>query len=213
MKKKLLLTLLLIFALGSVKAQSYKFLSFGVKAGANMSSVSGLSDISSALQAGFTGGLSVELRPIKLMGVRAEVLYSADGCKSSDISVENWTAKYEGDLGYIDSPIMAKIYVWGGLSVNLGVMPSFLVSSNITLSGSSGSTSDNSPVQANKAAFSIPVGLSLKILNFLSVEARYNIPLSTVCAYSETYLGTTLVDASDYNFKRQAFSFLVGITF
>lgn len=212
MKKKLLLALMFIFTLGTVKAQSYDFISYGVKAGVNLSSVSGLSSLESAVEAGFTGGLSIEVRPFELVGISADVLYCKDGFKSNDLQVENWTATYSADLGYIDIPIMAKVYVWNGLSVNVGFMPSLLASSKFEFS-LNGVSMDESPIQASSAAFSIPVGVSWKFMNMFSVEARYNIPVSQLSSHVETYYGSTTVDASDYNLKRQAFSFLVGITF
>lgn len=194
----------------TVKAQSYDFFSFGAKAGVNLSSVSGITDVEATLKAGFTGGLTAEIRPIQLIGVSIDALYASDGF---NLEKSDFNEILNGELGYIDVPIMAKVYVWGDLSINAGIMPSFLVSSNIDLTINGVLDNDSNPIEADEVAFSIPVGISYKLLGFLTLEARYNIPISDMNTYTQSYIGTTLVEDTGYHLKRQAFSFMVGITF
>ncbi len=127
MKKFLLSLAVILLTATTVQAQSHKVLNFGVKVGANMSTLTELQDWNSTFKTGFTAGLFFELRPIKLVGVSIDALYSSAGTK---FSFENWSADI--NLGYIDLPIMAKVYLFRGLSVNAGVMPSFLINSSIS---------------------------------------------------------------------------------
>ncbi len=202
MKKKLLLAVIMLFTISTASIQAQNLLNFGIKAGANMSNVSGLADIQTSLKTGFTGGVSLELRPIDLIGISVDALYSADGFKTEPLQIggEQLLAM-DATLGFIDLPIMAKIYIWKGLSVNLGVMPSFVVSSKLKIGGG------EEPFKTNTAAFSIPVGIAYHIGLGLSIEGRYNIALSDLNNAAGTNFG------AEYNIKREAFSFLIGYRF
>lgn len=184
-----------------IGAGDYKIFNFGVKAGVNVSSVTGLSDIVGAMKSGFTGGAFFELRPIKLIGVSVEALYSDQGFNAQS-SVNNWTLTTQ--LGYFDFPIMAKVYIAGGLAINAGIMPSFLVSSNVSID------KDKDLFNFNKSAFAIPIGLSYQFNFGLCLDARYKIGLTDV--NSRTEIGTSNHNAF-LDIKNESFCFMVGWRF
>ncbi|MFI3287444.1 MAG: porin family protein [Rikenellaceae bacterium] len=199
MKKLLLMcAALMICAVSASKAQDYKVLNFGVKLGVNMTSLSGLSDLEASLEAGFTGGLYFEFRPAKVFGLSAEALYSGHSY-DSEFYTGDKNVSFTAKLGYIDVPILAKVYLWQGFSVNAGIMPSFLVSSTLQIGNVD---EDKSLLDLNKAAFAIPVGLAYNFSWGLMLDARYNIACTRIGADDE--IGTA---------KTSTFTFLVGWRF
>ncbi len=207
MKKLLLCALFTFGVLNTANAQrDFKVFNFGAKVGVNVSSVSGLSDIVGAMKSGFTGGLFFEFRPIKLIGVSAEVLYSDQGFKTEPfnvpgLSINDWTL--DVGLGYIDVPILAKVYITTGLSVNVGIMPSFLVTSSVGKEASS-------LFDFNSASFAIPVGLSYQFKFGLILDARYKFGLTNINSIED--IGTINHNTS-FDVKNESFCFMVGWRF
>ncbi|MEG0815425.1 MAG: porin family protein [Mucinivorans sp.] len=173
MKKFLLLlcvTLMLI-----PNASAHKLINFGIKAGINVSTVSGFKDVINGAKPDFTGGLFFEVRPIKWVGFSIEGLYSGQGFKTDQIQIHDWTASFNASLGYIAVPIMVKIYITEGLSINVGYQPSFLVSTKLDAGKNSQASLDMTPVLN-----SIPVGVSYGFKWGLLLDFRYNIGLTNV---------------------------------
>ena len=82
-----------------------------------------------------------------------------DGFKLDFLGKEFKKKDTKLDLGYINVPVMANVYVVPGLAVKLGVQPAFLVGKN----DYNNKTFD----------FSIPVGLSYEFANIF-IDGRYN---------------------------------------
>ena len=197
MKKNLLLCLVLAFISVGVSAQ--KFLSFGAKAGVNFSTVTGLDGLVDRGKTDFVGGLFVEVRPLKWLGASVEALYSAEGFVTKDIRFGNGNINLDATYGYIAVPILAKIYVVNGLSVNVGYQPSFAVSSSLKVGNSS-----NLDIEATPVVSSIPVGLSYSFDFGLVVDARYTIGLTDV---------DPIETSDDFAWKSRLWSLTIGWRF
>lgn len=171
--KKILLSLLVALCLCSTAtARGFKTIAFGAKAGANFSTVTGLADVIGPMKANFTGGFTFEFRPIKWIGLSAELAYTGS---SFSTQLERNGAEFLGaSYHFIDVPIMARIYVFAGLSVNVGIQASYLFSPTLNIGEM------REQFDEGKAVFSVPLGLSYSFRFGLSIEARYTIGLTDI---------------------------------
>lgn len=200
MKKILLLAFSALLLSSTASAQ--KLIGFGPKVGVNFSTVSSLKNVMSRAKADLTGGLFLEVRPIKWLGLSVEALYSAQGFKTNPITVGDWTASVDAALGYIATPIMAKFYFFEGMSVNVGYQPSFLVASHFNVGKENGSVFALRPVVS-----SIPVGVSYNFKWGLLLDLRYNIGLSNANTPFDINVGT---DPQSLAIKNQVFTLSAG---
>ncbi len=211
MKKFLLICIAVLMSFTASAQKNYKTFSWGIKAGANVSSLSGLDNIEaikSAASAGFTGGVFFEFRPLKFIGITAEGLYAKQGGELKGVTGSWSDMSVSTDLAYIDVPIMAKIYLYKGFSANVGIMPSFLLNSKLSLTDK-----DAKLLGANKAAFSIPVGISYEFGCGLILDARYKFGLTNVASAKDLVDNAAWDMFAKENIKNQSFSFMVGWRF
>lgn len=106
--KKLFFAVILLIA-GMASAQEFQF---GAKAGLNFASLKGDGVENLDSRTAFHIGLVAELPVSKRFSVQPELIYSAQGATTSD----DRTFKFD----YINFPLMGKIYVVEGLSLELG---------------------------------------------------------------------------------------------
>ncbi|HEY6143953.1 MAG TPA: porin family protein [Flavobacterium sp.] len=133
--------------LNSVNAQSW-----GIRAGANFSTVSG-SDVNADSQTGYYAGIYRQFGIIPdLLYVQPELQFSKQGF---DTEIKNF------DLNYIHLPIMAKIYVVKLLSFETGPQFGYLVSDN----------GDNLDFNSMDTCWDF--GMSINLPFRLSIDARY----------------------------------------
>lgn len=202
MKKFLILcfTLLLSVSIQTSKAQvGYDLINWGPKIGFNTASLSGIDNLEETVKGGLTAGLYFELRPLKFFGVSAEALYSGrffNGTVTSDTEV----VSLEAQMHYLDFPIMLKVYVWNGLSVGTGIMPSIIIDTKL-------STSFNECLDVNSSDLSIPINLGYSFSWGLTLDARYKIGLSDVTSYKD------ITTSSLSNTKSNGFTFMIGWSF
>lgn len=88
------------------------------------------------------------------------------GCKEDEIKINS---------DYLNIPLLAHFYVADGLALNVGIQPGILVSSKIKVQGVSVDVDD----LFETFDFSIPLGLSYEISNFV-IDARYNLGVTKV---------------------------------
>ncbi|MBM6992578.1 MAG: PorT family protein [Prevotella sp.] len=124
---------------------------------------------------GLSAGAELEYQAGEIFSVSAGAIYNMQG---------NKLGSYKTNLGYINVPILANVYVVPGLAVKLGVQPGFCVSK------------DNTPAKTVDVA--IPVGLSYEYNNFV-LDGRYNFGV------------TKAFDASDA--KNSVFQVTLGYKF
>lgn len=203
MKNFLLSILISLTLVSTASARNYKVISLGAKAGLNLSSVTGIPDFVGPMKANFTGGLFFEFRPIRVVGISAEVLYTGAGFK---FEVGEDIQPIDVSYNFIDIPIMAKIYIAGGLSINAGIQATFMFSPTLNFE------EVRSQFDMNKAAFSIPVGLSYTINSIgLTIDARYTFGLTDLLP--SEMISTTQGDYTFGGAKNQGIAFTIGWRF
>jgi hypothetical protein len=148
---------------------------------------------------GFSGGADVYYQLTDKLALSGGVAYTQAGCNFKDIpadlSARSGTVFHDSyfNLGYVDVPLLAHVYVSKGLSFSLGCQPSFLTKAtahaemqDYETDGKGGIKYDKNVVSEGdakhwykKTAFAIPVGVSYEYENVM-LTARYNIGLSKV---------------------------------
>ena len=142
---------------------------------------------------GLAAGAEFEYGITDNIGLSAGVLYSMQGVKASEESVD-----YTLKLDYLNVPILANFYVAKGLALKLGVQPGFKLSSKVK-GEASGVTAELEVEDGVKSVdLSIPVGLSYQYQNIV-FDARYNWGV------------TKIVD--DVDSKHSVFQITVGYKF
>src|SRR5690606_27412266 len=119
--KKVMITAIAVVGF-SVTGLAQQQVKFGPKAGVNIANISGMDD--SEMKIGFHVGAVAEIKFNDKFSLQPEVLYSAQGTKVDKEGVEK---DFKND--YINIPIMAKYYIVGGFSVELGPQVGFLMKS------------------------------------------------------------------------------------
>lgn len=148
---------------------------------------------------GFSGGADVYYQLTDKLALSGGVAYTQAGCNFKDIpadlSARSGTVLHDSyyNLGYVDVPLLAHIYISKDLALSIGCQPSFLTKAtshtemqDYETDGKGGIKYDKTEVSEGdakilfkKTAFSIPVGLSYEYENVM-LTARYNIGLSNV---------------------------------
>ena len=170
--KKILMIAALMVATLSVSAQGF------VKpmVGATMATVTGGDD--TKMRFGAVFGAEYGYMINDRFGLTAGLLYSMQGSK-----IEDADDKFTTTLDYLNVPVLANVYVAPGLALKAGAQIGFLVNAK----------QDDIDVKdfCNKVDFSIPVGASYEISNFV-IDARYNLGISKV-------LKKEIIDKSNHN--------------
>jgi hypothetical protein len=139
----------------------------GVKAGANLATLSGGNDSSIGSRTGFYVGAFKEMKLIpELLFLQPEIQYSSQGF-SSDIP----GIKSDSSIDYINIPIVAKVYFLKLFSIEAGPQFGFKVGDNFE-----GAASDNIETFDLAGAF----GLNLNFPMGLSINTRYVMGFSEV---------------------------------
>lgn len=175
MKKGLLVIALVVFGATAVQAQ--QDWGFGVKGGVNFANLTGNNVGNTDGRTSFYAGLVGELPIVEnLFSIQPEVMYSGQGFDIAEIDQDNvldTDDNIEYQLDYINVPILAKIYLVEGLSVQAGPSFNFKVNEEIDYNP----TSDDGDIERNSAKdFEVggAVGLEYKLNNGLFVQGRYN---------------------------------------
>ena len=181
MKKLFLCAAIAVFAFMNVDAQEVKF---GAKAGLNLASISGDDTGDLDGRTSFHVGGVVEIVISEKFSVQPELLYSAQGAKSTfedSFEKEETTIK----LDYINIPIMAKYYVTEGFSVEAGPQIGFLISSEAEYDYTdkedpefNESGTEDLKDEIKSTDFGLNLGLGYKMDSGLNFGARYNLGLS-----------------------------------
>ena len=145
MKKKIVIMMVLLLAVVGAKAQEVENpvgrFSVIPRIGVSLANWSGLTletldgtSLESKYQAGFMGGVDVEYRINKSLGITLGAYYARQGMRFPDCELTENAEKgeYTGiknhhvNLDYIQVPLMLKAYLVEGLSLNAGVQVGFL---------------------------------------------------------------------------------------
>lgn len=162
MKKIILSAALMLATVASYAQHAVGTFTIQPKVGLN---IANLTDLDADAKAGFAAGAELEYQATDMLSLSAGVLYSAQGAKWKGVKAdlpligEVKTGDVKVNLGYINVPIMANVYVVPGLAVKLGLQPGFCV--------------DKDDTNAKGVDLAIPFGLSYEYQNFV-LDGRYN---------------------------------------
>ncbi|MDT0691781.1 porin family protein [Salegentibacter sp. F188] len=204
-KKGILMVAMAFLATTAVNAQ--EFAQFGIKGGVNFSTftgdgIRGFEDPD--MRTGFHLGLLAEIPLADKFSIQPEVLYSAQGFDLVDDAQDNLfdiDDNVEYQVDYITVPVLAKIYLVEGLSVQAGPSFNFKVNEEIDSAPlQDGGDTDVSDVSAVKDfEFGGVAGLEYKFNNGFFIQGRYN------------YGFTDLIE--DYDVHNSVFQAGVGYMF
>lgn len=140
--------------------------SFGIKGGVNLATVTGSDFDSPDSRTSFHVGLVGEMPIADILSIQAEVLYSGQGFDFTPIPGGD---KAEFQLDYINVPVLAKVYVFKGLSLEVGPQFGFLVNEKVDFKSGEDVELDN----AKKFDFGVAGGLTFQTDMGLFASGRY----------------------------------------
>ncbi len=170
--KKIILTAAAIFAFGLANAQEVKF---GIKAGLNLSNVTGDVDGAST-KVGFQAGGLVEIKVSDKFAVQPELLYSLQGAKVDEEGTE-----VDFNLSYLNIPVMAKYLVSDKFSLEAGPQVGFLMSAKAKAEGASVDVKD----AFESIDFGLNIGAGYDATENINIGVRYGFGLSNIAKDSE----------------------------
>ncbi len=149
---------------------------------------------------GFTGGVDVMYQASDNVGLSIGLSYVQAGCKYKDVDDNGviWHDHYDR-MDYISVPLVAHSYIAPGLSINVGVAPSFLIygkyhagmqTYDLDTDGHRTNVKEAEIDQDIKNGLrnftlSIPVGISYEYENVV-LDARYNVGVLNAYKYGLT---------------------------
>ena len=190
--KKLLLAIVAVVLFSSVYAQTE--ITVGPKLGWNITNVSNISSSKNKMSIN-VGGFA-EFKFNEYFALQPELLYSRQGYR-----LKSDEGKTKVRVNYLNIPVLAKLFVLDGLSVDLGPQLGFALNSK-SKTKHDGTTVKHKITNVNTCEVSFAVGLSYNFEQ-LMVSARYNIGLSNVWDK----------DAMGGNNKNHVFQLSVGYRF
>jgi Outer membrane protein beta-barrel domain len=167
LNKKLVLLLIAGLSFATTQAQ----IGFGVKAGANFSSITGSDAQGFSSLIGFNGGVLVRIHLNDRWSIQPEALYSGQGAKFSDS-----TGSANLHNAYLNIPIMLCYSLPLGLSFQAGPQFGLLLSANESAQG----VSVDIKQFYNTSDVSIAMGASFMTPFKLGFDARYNLGLANI---------------------------------
>lgn len=167
----------------------------GIEVGDNQSQ-----ELKPQARPGFTGGVDVLYQASDIVGLSIGLSYVQAGCKYKDVDDNGmiWHDHYDR-MDYISVPLLAHSYIAPGLSINVGVAPSFLIygkyhagmlSYDLDTDGhrtnvQEGVIDIDTKKGLRNFTLSIPVGISYEYENVV-LDARYNVGMLNVYKHGLT---------------------------
>ncbi|MDB5201563.1 MAG: hypothetical protein JWQ27_972 [Ferruginibacter sp.] len=168
MKYTLSLLIAGVMAAGTVSAQK---VNFGVKAGANISTIKYDPDLDNGTKVGFHAGGLAHIHLAPQLALQPEVLYSMQGAKNNMLN-----GKTEFTLGYIAVPVMLQYMFDNGFRIEAGPQVSFLTSAKKEIAN----VETDIKKEINKADFGVGAGISYVMKSGFGIDARYNFGLNDI---------------------------------
>lgn len=193
MKKLLILAVMMLTTMtvsAQMRAGSWAVMP---KAGFNLATVTDADDAS--MKFGLVAGADMIYQINEPLAISFGVLYSMQGAKAK-VKEGGVTVKNTLKMDYVNVPILANFYVTRGLALKAGIQPGFNVKHKIK-ADINGNTSEADIPNYKSFDFSIPIGISYEISNFV-IDARYNLGL------------TKLWDAEGSSSKNSVIQFTLG---
>ena len=197
MKKSILMSIGLLIL--SVMSYGQAQVAFGLKGGLNLAKLDisqGVSNVDN--RTGFHGGAFALIKLTKI-GIQPEVLFSKQGA-----TYKVNTTDVDANFDYINVPVLLKLYLAGGLNLQLGPQFGFLTTSEIVSTTSSiKTTQDVKSLLDKKYEMAVAAGIGWDLPFGVTLDARYNIGLSDI-----EYKATTT--SSPVTFKNQVIQISLG---
>jgi len=171
--KKTLLILAACLMLGTAaNAQNW---TYGVKGGMNLAAITDdVDDAGGKMKFSFHLGAFAEYRFSDLFGIQPEFVYSRQGSYNKEGGLKEWMR-----FNYINIPVLAKLYIAEGFSVNLG--PQFGILLNSKYKEKDGGSTQKINIPGSKGLdVSFAMGLSYQLDYNWSINVRYNLGLTDV---------------------------------
>ncbi len=194
MKKLLLVAAIAVFGITSLTAQ----VSFGVKAGLNITNIAGDDVEDTDSKIGFHVGGFAEMPISEQLSFQPELLFSTHGSKFIDGDDE-----LKINSNYINLPLMLKYNVSDVFGIEFGPHVGFLIDSEFESGGASIDAKD----YFKSIDFGINAGFSYYFSENVFAQARYTMGLADVFEESD-FTGDQSVDA-----KNATFSVSIGYKF
>lgn len=147
----------------------------GIKGGLNFANV----NTSSAgatydARTGYNAGAFLLLKFGKI-GIQPEVLFSQQGTK-----VKYSGGGFDQNFGYVNIPVIVKLYTIAGINIQVGPQFGFLTNSPTAQTISSGGTTVTIDQAYKKSDVSAALGLGWDLPFGLTIDARYNLGLTKI---------------------------------
>jgi hypothetical protein len=179
MKSKLFFLSLLA---GSASAAHAQTPSFGIKAGASLTTYTGGATNYLKNLVGFNGGVVGNFALNDAFSIQPELLYSMKGSKSEGV-INGDTYKNTSRLHYLDVPVLARVNA-GGLFFEAGPQVGFLLAAKqkSEVISTTGSTSFDTNIRNNvrSVSFGYAAGLGYQLSSGPGIGLRYNGDFTTV---------------------------------
>ena len=194
--KKIVLAIAILITLNSTAQK----INFGIKAGLNMSMLTGSKDQIMSSNNGFFGGAILEYKILGKMAIQPEILFSAQGAK---LESKDLTFSITRKMDYLILPIMVKYYIKSGLFVEAGPQAGFLISANQDVENriTNISTSEDIKEATKDLDMAANVGIGYELLDKVVAQVRYCIGI------------TNTSDLQNTNIKNGVFQLSVGYKF
>lgn len=194
--KKIVLAIAILITLNSTAQK----INFGIKAGLNMSMLTGSKDQIISSNNGFFGGAILEYKILGKMAIQPELLFSAQGAK---LESKDLTFSITRKMDYLILPIMVKYYIKSGLFVEAGPQAGFLISANQDVENriTNISTSEDIKEATKDLDMAANVGIGYELLDKVVAQVRYCIGI------------TNTSDLQNTNIKNGVFQLSVGYKF
>ncbi len=179
--KILLFTALTVLTWTSANAQAK--VAIGIKAGLNFANLN-TSSVAAAFDSrtGYNVGAFCLIKLAKI-GIQPEIVYSTQG---SSIATTIPPQSFNSTFNYVNIPIIVKIYLFGGLNLQVGPQFGFLTSAQgPEFNPSTGQISLADVENELKSSdISAALGLGWELPLGLTIDARYNMGLTNI---NDTY--------------------------
>lgn len=167
-----------------LSTHAFSQLSYGVKGGVNVASLTRIGNATT--RTGYFAGGVAQCSFNRLIGIQAELLYSSQGVKYSGMALmDDMMLKTEGTVrfDYINIPLLAKLRLAEGLSLDAGPLVGFVVNARSKLDWVDFESQgfhriDKRDYQSFDV--SLAMGLSYRFSNDVEISARYNLGLTEV---------------------------------
>ncbi len=184
MKKLLIFTAIVLFGFTNVNAQEE--MQFGVKGGLNISNITGDDVDSFDSRTCMHFGVVMELPISEKFSFQPELLYSCQGADYSedfidlDGTIKSVNAAYEGTvkLDYLNIPLIAKLYVSEGFSLEIGPQVGFLISAKDEYDWNGNTGEEDIKEYVKGLDIGAVIGVGYKLEGGLNFGGRYNLGLT-----------------------------------